>query len=56
MKTYMTKYEIKYWTEHNDEPTDWYEVIYALNEIDAMKKFLDMNIRYRKIEYIKEMV
>ena len=56
MKTYMTKYEVKYWTEHNDEPTDWYEVIYAFNEIDAQRKFYDMNIVYKKIESIKELV
>jgi len=55
MKTYMTKYEIKYWTEHNDEPTDWYEVVEAFNETEAIQKFLDMNIRYRKISWIKEL-
>lgn len=51
----MTKYEIKYWTEHNDEPTDWYEVVEAFNETEAIQKFLDMNIRYRKISWIKEL-
>lgn len=52
----MKKYEIKYWTEHNDEPTDWEIIVEAEDAIEAMKIFLDKNIRYRKISYIKELV
>jgi hypothetical protein len=56
MKTYMTKYLITYWTQRNDESTDVELELYAYNEIDAMKKFYDMNIVYRKIESVEEMV
>ena len=56
MKTYMTKYLITYWTQRNDESTDVELEVYAYNEIDAMKKFYDMNIVYRKIESVEEMV
>jgi hypothetical protein len=56
MKTYMTKYLVTYWTERNDEATDVEIIIEALNETDAMKKFLDMNKIYRRIESIEEMV
>ena len=55
MKTYMTKYEVKYWTEHNDEPTDWYEVVEATNETEALRKFYELNPRVRKISWIKEL-
>jgi hypothetical protein len=48
MKTYMTKYLITYWTQRNDEATDVELELYAYNEIDAMRKFYDMNIVYRK--------
>jgi hypothetical protein len=56
MKTYMTKYCITYWTERNDESTDVEIIIEALNELDAMKQFLDKKLVYRKIESIKELV
>jgi hypothetical protein len=56
MKTYMTKYLVTYWTERNDESTDIEIIIEALNETDAMKKFLDMNKSYRRIESIEELV
>jgi hypothetical protein len=56
MKTYMTKYCITYWTERNDESTDVELIVFAYNEIDAMKKFYDMNLVYRKIESVEEMV
>lgn len=56
MKTYMTKYLITYWTERNDESTDVEVIIEALNEIDAMKQFLDKRLVYRKIENIQELV
>ena len=56
MKTYMTKYLITYWTERNDESTDVEIIIEALNETDAMKQFLDMNLVYRRIDSIIEMV
>jgi hypothetical protein len=56
MKTYMTKYCITYWTERNDESTDVELELYAYNEIDAIRKFYDMNIVYRKIESIEELV
>ena len=51
----MKKYLVTYWTERNDESTDVEIEIYAYNEIDAMKKFYDMNIVYRKIESVEEM-
>jgi hypothetical protein len=56
MKTYMTKYLITYWTERNDESTDVELEVYAYNEIDAMKQFLDKRLTYRKIESIQELV
>jgi hypothetical protein len=56
MKTYMTKYLITYWTQRNDESTDVEIIIEALNEIDAMKQFLDKRLTYRKIESIQELV
>jgi hypothetical protein len=56
MKTYMTKYLITYWTQRNDESTDVEIIIEALNELDAMKKFLDKRLVYRKIESIQELV
>ena len=56
MKTYMTKYLITYWTERNDESTDVEIIIEALNETDAMKQFLDMNLIYRRIDSIIEIV
>ena len=56
MKTYMTKYRITYWTQRNDESTDVELELYAYNEIDAMRKFYDMNLVYRKIESIEELV
>ncbi len=52
----MTKYCITYWTERNDESTDVEIIIEALNELDAMKQFLDKKLVYRKIESIKELV
>ncbi len=52
----MTKYCITYWTQRNDESTDVEVIIEALNEIDAMKKFLDKRLVYRKIESIEELV
>lgn len=54
--TNMKKYLVTYWTQRNDESTDVEVIIQALNEIDAMKQFLDMNLVYRKIESIKELV
>ena len=56
MNTYMTKYRITYWTQRNDESTDVEIEVYAYNEIDAMKKFYDMNLVYRKIESVEELV
>ena len=56
MKTYMTKYLITYWKEWNDESTDVELELYAYNEIDAQRKFYDMNIVHKKIESIKELV
>jgi hypothetical protein len=56
MKTYMTKYCITYWTQRNDESTDVELELYAYNEIDAMRKFYDMNLVYRKIESVEELV
>ena len=52
----MTKYLITYWTQRNDEATDVELELYAYNEIDAMRKFHDMNIMHRKIESVEEMV
>lgn len=52
----MTKYLITYWTQRNDESTDVEIIIEALNEIDAMKQFLDKRLTYRKIESIQELV
>ena len=52
----MTKYLITYWTQRNDESTDVEIIIEALNELDAMKQFLDKRLTYRKIESIKELV
>jgi len=46
----MSKYVIKYWTEINDEPTDIEVVIDADDLVEAMRKFLDSNPVYRKIE------
>jgi hypothetical protein len=48
----MSRYIIKYWTEINDEPTDVEVIIEANDLIEAMKKFLDSNPIYRKIESI----
>lgn len=51
----MKKYLITYWTERNDEPTDIEIVIEAEGIIEATKKFLDMNLVYRKISDIREL-
>ena len=48
----MNRYIIKYWTERNDEQTDIEVVIEANDLIEAMRKFLDSNPLYRKIESI----
>jgi hypothetical protein len=56
MNTYMKKYLITYWTQRNDESTDVELELYAYNEIDAIRKFHDMNIVHRKIESVEEMV
>jgi hypothetical protein len=56
MKTYMTKYLVTYWAERNDESTDVEIIIEAYNKDEAMKKFLDMNKSYKKIESIEELV
>lgn len=56
MNTYMKKYLVTYWTQRNDESTDVELIIYAYNEIDAMKKFYDMRIVHRKIESVKELI
>jgi len=52
----MTKYLITYWTQRNDESTDIEIIIEALNELDAMKQFLDKRLVYRKIESVEELV
>jgi hypothetical protein len=56
MNTYMKKYLVTYWTQRNDESTDVEIIIEALNEIDAMKQFLDKRLVYKKIESIEELV
>ncbi len=56
MNTYMKKYLITYWTQRNDESTDVEIIIEALNELDAMKQFLDKKLVYRKIESVEEIV
>lgn len=56
MNTYMKKYLVTYWTQRNDESTDVEIIIEALNEIDAMKQFLDKRLSYRKIESVEELV
>jgi hypothetical protein len=48
----MNKYIVTYWAERNDESTDIEVVIEANDEIEAMQKFFEMNIIYRKIESI----
>jgi hypothetical protein len=48
----MNKYRVTYWTERNDESTDVEVVIEANDQVEAMRKFLDMNLVYRKIESI----
>lgn len=48
----MNKYIIKYWTEINDESTDIEVIIDAKDSVEAMRKFLDSNPIYRKIESI----
>ena len=48
----MNRYIIKYWTEINDETTDIEVVIDADDQVEAMRKFLDSNPIYRKIESI----
>ena len=48
----MNKYIIKYWTEINDESTDIEFIIEADDQVEAMRKFLDSNPIYRKIESI----
>jgi len=50
------KYVVTYWAERNDEATDIELIVYAYNEIEARKQFLDMNITHKKIESIKEFV
>jgi hypothetical protein len=52
----MKKYLITYWTQRNDESTDVEIIIEALNELDAMKQFLDKKLVYRKIESVEEIV
>ena len=48
----MNRYIIKYWTEINDESTDIEFIIEADDQVEAMRKFLDSNPVYRKIESI----
>ena len=52
----MTKYRIYYWTEKNDVATDEQLDLYAYNEVDAMKQFLDRNIVHKKVSSIEELV
>ena len=54
--TFKSAYLITYWAERNDEATDIELIVYAYNEIEARKQFLDMNITHKKIESIKEFV
>jgi hypothetical protein len=56
MKTYITKYCVTYWTEWNDESTDIEIIIEAYNIEEALKLFLDMNLVYKKIDNIRELV
>jgi len=53
MENYKRKYCLTYWAERNDEATDIELIVYAYNEIEARKQFLDMNITHKKIESIK---
>ena len=43
---------ITYWAERNDEATDIEIIINAENEQDALFKFLEMDLLYKKIENI----
>ena len=56
MNTYMKKYLVTYWTQRNDESTDVEIIIEAFNEIDAQRKFYEMNLVHKKIESIIELV
>lgn len=46
------KYLIIYWTEYNDEATDFEIIIDASNEEDAINKFKEMDLVYKKIDKI----
>jgi hypothetical protein len=52
----MKKYLLTYWTERNDESTDVEIIICANNEEEAIFIFLEMNIVYKKIESIQEIL
>ena len=52
----MKKYLFTYWTERNDESTDVEIIISANNEEEALFSFLEMNIVYKRIESIQEIL
>jgi hypothetical protein len=52
----MKKYLFTYWTERNDESTDVEIIICANHEEEALFNFLEMNITYKKIESIQEIL
>lgn len=56
MENYKRKYCLTYWAERNDEATDIELILYAYNEIEAQKEFMNMNITHKRIESIKELV
>jgi hypothetical protein len=50
----MRKYLIYYWAEKNDDAVDCEKIIEASNIQEALNKFLNMTIVYKRITQIKE--
>lgn len=50
----MRKYLIYYWAEKNDDAVDCEKIIEASNIDEALIKFKDVTIVYKRITQIKE--
>lgn len=50
----MRKYKIEYWAEYEDECTDFSKIIEAVTIKEALEKFYNLRILYKRIFKIKE--
>ena len=50
----MRKYQIDYWTEYEDECTDFSKIIEADTIKQALEKFYNLRILYKRVFKIEE--